>query len=121
MVDVINTVNYVVQRSPKSNKQVVHVDKLKKCFSETRTPWTALPCEGDAETEVDRRDEPIETVPLVDSIPTDVDLVAPSPVEYVPEAPVLVEPDAVVTTLEESQGGRFLRRRECLQPPRRYR
>ena len=37
---VIEPVNYVLQKSPKSAPFVVHADKLKKCFSQSTPDWT---------------------------------------------------------------------------------
>ena len=39
IIRVIEPVNYMIQRSPRARKIVVHVDKLKKCFGETTTSW----------------------------------------------------------------------------------
>ena len=39
IIRVIEPVNYMIQRSPRSRIMVVHVDKLKKCFGKTTASW----------------------------------------------------------------------------------
>ena len=50
VVKVIEPVNYVLQKSPKSAPFVVHADKLKKCFSPTTPDWTHSAEENTAPT-----------------------------------------------------------------------
>ena len=49
VVGKLGIVNLVVQRSPKANKQVIHVDKAKMCFGDTPKSW--LPEEDRIELE----------------------------------------------------------------------
>jgi len=42
VVRVIEPVNCILQKSPKSKPFVVHVDKLKKCFGTTPTAWVSV-------------------------------------------------------------------------------
>jgi hypothetical protein len=44
VVDILEPVNLVIQRTSRSPVQVVHIDKVKKCFSQTPVSW--LPSEG---------------------------------------------------------------------------
>jgi hypothetical protein len=54
LVDVLGTINLVVQKSARANKQVIHVDKIKKRFSMTPKSWldsreedrTSIPAEA---------------------------------------------------------------------------
>ena len=55
---IIEPVNYVLQKSPKSAPFVVHADKLKKCFSPS-TPGCTRSAEGNTEPTV----EPVAPVP----------------------------------------------------------
>src|ERR1051325_1505958 len=59
VVDVLSPVNVVVQRSVRANRIVIHIDKLKRCFSKTPKPWIAVASEvqRDAGTVVDSEDE----------------------------------------------------------------
>ena len=68
VVRLIEPVNCVLQRTAKSKPFVVHVDKLKKCFSATPTSWlqTGSYCD---QQERDRRSEAVKrtTREVVDS------------------------------------------------------
>ena len=122
VVNIINEVNYIIQRSPRSQKQVVHVDKMKPCYSESREPWLTPQCERGAVEDGCGVDPVMEMVPAEAEFPA-VDESPPSPVEEVldPPAPIAQDSQAsLVVNDVVSDEARGLRDRRHIRPPRRY-
>ena len=121
IVDVINAVNYVVQRSPKANKQVVHVDKLKRCYSETRSPWTT---DRPVIDDVEGTERGVVPSGQVDDVADEASMIAdcalPSP-DRGTIIPITTYADATSPELEDPRSKPSLRRRDRIQMPLRYR
>ena len=75
VVRVIEPVNYVLQKSPRSKPFVVHADKLKKSYGETTPSWLHVESSTDngqvPVDSTDRRDRGQERRPLEPSVETD--------------------------------------------------
>ena len=56
----INDVNYVVQKSRRSEAMVVHVDKLKTCVDQNRDNWLATAVRVEAEAAENNSGGPID-------------------------------------------------------------
>ena len=58
-------VNLVIQKSPKAAKMVVHIDKVKKCYSDTPTPWIDPQGGGEAisgDADLITREDPVAEI-----------------------------------------------------------
>jgi hypothetical protein len=135
VVDIINPVNYVIQKSPRANRQVVHVDKLKRCYFETPSPWTTgRPEQPDEQSDgaivfngqdgVEQTERDVATTGEAEGVARDesenLDAVSPSPVR---EATIAMNTGADASSPDvDNAGDKYvLRRREKIRVPVRYR
>ena len=102
-----------------SIEQVVLVDKLKKCYSGTRNPWTACNRDGD-ETEGDITTAAGATVELVNDESVLIEPVIPSPLQSNLRIPMNTDAEASPDEVNNPGERYSLRNRETIQLPRRY-
>ena len=115
VVEVINNVNYVIQRTPRANKQVVHVDKLKICYSELRNSWIAPPLAEEQEV-AEGDDVELEPIEMGGNDVVSDRIRSPTGSESL--APLLDSHSGVIELTEPNEG-RTLRPRSRIHPPHR--
>jgi len=96
MLEAIGDVNYRVHRSDRAQKQVVHVDMMKKYFGQTPFPW---------EISGGGHDQPVEVDPTPPTLTFDDSLFSDLPEIYNPNEDVAVPP--VVTVSQEDEEEQF--------------